>query len=112
MIHVHVIDNYIAGGVRVYVVNDLGGEKQILRNPGRLGFDNWEPIEPNVDVEPTFALRDDESRALLEALVRHYQGAEDTRALRKDYDAALKRADAKDQVLADVLRTLAGKVGA
>jgi hypothetical protein len=28
------------------------------------------------------------------------------------YDAALKRADAKDAVLADVLRTLAGKAGA
>lgn len=109
-IHVHVTDNHFAQGVRVFVINDLGDEKLILRN--RSGCDTWETLQRNVDVEPTFALGDTESRALLDALVRHYQGAEDTRALRRDYDAALKRADAKDAVLADVLRTLAGKVGA
>jgi hypothetical protein len=112
VIHVHVTDNHFAQGVRVFVINDLGDEKRILRNPGQIGFDSWETFQPNTEVEPTFALRDEESRALLEALVRHYQGAEDTRALRKDYDAALKRADAKDALVADVLRTLAGKVGA
>lgn len=108
-IHVHVTDNYFNHGVRVFIVHDLGDEKRILRNPGALGFDSWEVFEPNQEVEPTFALSDDASRALLEALVRHYQGAEDTRALRRDYDAERKRVDDQAKVLADVVRALAMK---
>lgn len=110
-IHVHVTDNHFNQGVRVYVINDLGDEKRILRNPGRSGFDSWETLEPNTDVEPTFALGDDASRALLEALVRHYQGAEDTRALRRDYDAERRRVDEQAKLIADVLRSVTSAGG-
>jgi hypothetical protein len=39
--------------------------------------------------------------------VRHYQGAEDTRALRQDYNAERKRVDELTKVLSDVTKTLA-----
>lgn len=44
------------------------------------------------DVEP-LRLSDDEGRALLAGLLRHYNGADDARMLRKDYDAERKRVD-------------------
>lgn len=45
-----------------------------------------EPVEP-------LHLSDDDARALLAALIRHYDGGEDTRSLRRDYDAERKRVD-------------------
>jgi hypothetical protein len=39
--------------------------------------------------------------------VRHYGGAEDTRALRRDYDAERERVDALTAALVDVTRRLA-----
>jgi hypothetical protein len=68
----------------------------------------WEALEePAVEVEPSFTLPEDTGRGLLEALVRHYQGAEDTRALRQDYNAERKRVDELTKVLSDVTKTLA-----
>jgi hypothetical protein len=59
-----------------------------------LHFDRgWEIVPENVQPEATLRLRGEEARALLEALVRHYQGTEDTRMLRKDYDAERARVD-------------------
>lgn len=45
-----------------------------------------------LDLEP-LRLRDDLARSLLTALLRHFDGGEDTRSLRKDYDAERKRVD-------------------
>ena len=39
------------------------------------------------------SVREDHARALLQALVEHFQGAEDTRALRRDYDHEKQRVD-------------------
>jgi len=75
----------------------------------------WESIDADdltTPLEPTFRLPAEAGRALLDALMRHYNGAEDTRALRRDYDAERRRVDEQAKVLADVARTLAGKVGA
>jgi hypothetical protein len=105
----------IFGSLHVAIVDQSedGHVRQILRVTDDPFAASWEDIDHNAgDVAPTLKLPGEAGRALLDALVRHYDGAEDTRALRADYDAALKRADAKDAVLADVLRTLAGKVGA
>lgn len=75
----------------------------------------WESVDADdltTPLEPTFRLPAEAGRALLDALTRHYNGAEDTRSLRRDYDAERKRVDEQAKVLADVARTLAGKVGA
>jgi hypothetical protein len=102
-LHVAVVDEY--DDVRV---------RRILRLNDDLFGQTWEDIDTTsgADVAPTFRLPAETGRALLDALAHHYEGGEDTRRLRADYDAALKRADAKDAVIADVLKTLAGKVGA
>ena len=47
-------------------------------------------------------LRDDLARSLLTALNSFYEGGEDTRALRKDYDAERKRVDT---LIAAVIQT-------
>lgn len=49
--------------------------------------------EPAADTGPSLNLPDELARALLEALVRHYHGAEDTRHLRRDYEAERARVD-------------------
>ena len=66
-------------------------------------------VVPDGVLAPTFSLPFDSGRALLEALTRHYNGAEDTRALRKDYDAERKRVDEQNRVIADIAQTLAGR---
>lgn len=57
-------------------------------------------------VDPTFELPWDSGRALLDALMNHYRGAEDTRALRRDYDAERKRVDALTTTISDCLRAI------
>ena len=114
MIRVHVSESLMALGTSVHVVDNFenGAGHVILRLDGNAT--RWEPFDPN-DVteapEPTFRLPLDVGRAVLDALVRHYNGAEDTRSLRRDYDAERKRVDEQAKLIADVARTLASKVG-
>lgn len=54
---------------------------------------SWEPVKGGEIPEPTLRLDDSQARALCDALNHHYGGTEDTRALRKDYDAERKRVD-------------------
>jgi hypothetical protein len=80
----------------------------LIRLGDARNFDAMEPLpEGAAPIEPTMRLSDEYGRALLDALTRHYHGAEDTRALRRDYDAERARADRKDELIADTLRTLA-----
>lgn len=45
-----------------------------------------------LEIEP-LRLNDEFARALLTALLAYYEGGEDTRSLRRDYDAERKRVD-------------------
>lgn len=68
---------------------------------------SWEEIPEDRGIErPTFCVHRDEARAILDALAVHFGGAEDTRALRRDYDAERQRVD----TLAATLSTLALKL--
>lgn len=49
--------------------------------------------EDQTPSEPTITLLEAEARALLSALLRHFEGGDDMRALRKDYDAERGRVD-------------------
>lgn len=111
--------------IRAYIREDLPGmylsvsivkhyegrARHILRieDPGSQTVARWEelPDPPAGVVEPTLQLGDDEARALLEALTSHYSGVEDTRALRRDYDAERARVDTLTAALVDVTRRLA-----
>lgn len=111
-LRVHITEGYFGDGIKVFVVRHLAhDDQQILRNTQDAGFTSWEHLEPNTDVDPTLTLNGEVGRALADALLRHYQGAEDMRSLRRDYDAALQRGDAQASVIADVVRTLAAKAG-
>jgi hypothetical protein len=100
-------------GIDVVIVNHIDDQVSYLMRIGDQGQVIWdEPPNDFAEPKPTFSLPADTGRVLLDALVRHYQGAEDSRSLRRDYDAERQRVDEQAKVLADVARTLAGKVGA
>ena len=102
------------GSVRIWIADFEGDRpRRIMRHADQHHFP-WEDIDDSVvglEVEPTFTLQEDVARALVDALVRHFQGAEDTRRLRQDYDAALRRGDEKDKLIADVLRAVTSAGG-
>lgn len=113
MIRVHLAEGPFGDSLRVFFVDQNADTRRLLHVEGEV-FE-WLELPPNgqaVDekiLQPTMILPWDTGRALLEALVRHYNGAEDTRALRRDYDAERKRVDEQSKVIADIARTLAEK---
>ena len=98
MIRVYLSGDFMADGLRVAILNEYAGDidtppqRRILRLDTDGG--RWEQVEPAVITEPTLTLPDEAARALLEELTRYYHGVEDTRALRRDYDAERGRVDA------------------
>jgi hypothetical protein len=104
VIRAHVIPASMAFGVDIGIVQhhegeELPGARQIMRLlPLGTGDDQrlvvaWEPIAPGSLAPPTLSLGDDEAIALMTALVAHYQGVDDQRMLRRDYDAERGRVD-------------------
>lgn len=117
MIQVHVQQHIVSDCLDVFVVRRADGMRAVLHMREDSTRFEWTDIGPpdapisDSVLEPTFVLPFDSGRALLEALTRHYNGAEDTRALRRDYDAERKRVDEQAKVLADIARTLAAHGG-
>jgi hypothetical protein len=107
-IRVHIGDDFVGMQVRIAVVLEAEGiPRQIMRLAG--AHHVWEELDEAESVEPTFSLSSDAARALLDALTRHFHGAEDSRALRRDYDAERRRVDEQAKVIADVVRALAAR---
>lgn len=115
MIRAYVHDNYLSAGFSVtFSIVDHPPEGSMdvrprilhLNGPAASFAVSWDELDPDGTAEPTLRLDDYSARALLDALTRHYQGAEDTRALRRDYDAERKRVD----TLAAALSALALKL--
>lgn len=108
-IQAHIAEGPFGDFLKVFVVDHTEHGKRLL-HMGAKGH-RWEDIVEGAaminDPAPTFELPWDTGRALLESLVRHYQGAEDTRALRRDYDAERKRVDEQSKVIAEIARMLA-----
>lgn len=117
MIRVHVSDHdFLTGSLSVAIVlqheTDLA-LRQILRL-GPNGSAMWEEFDPTdlcATVEPTFRLPGETGRALLDALAHHYEGSEDTRRLRADYEVERRRVDDQARLIADVLRSLTNTGG-
>ena len=84
MIEVRVTDDFMVGGIAVYVAMKTGpGERLILhQRDGHLAWDRYEP--GTIPLEPTLKLEDDAGRAVLDALLRYYQGASDMHTVRGD----------------------------
>lgn len=114
MIEVRLREQYVSDFLEVFVIRQDGGQRFILHQ-GDSMTTTWDELPApgaaiaDPMIEPTFRLPFDSGRALLEALVRHYNGAEDTRALRRDYDAERKRVDEQNKTIGDIARMLAGR---
>jgi hypothetical protein len=117
VIRAHVADHSYGFGVAILIADrprDLPGQPYRLLHIGQDGTAReWEEVtSPALGPSgPTLTLEDDEARALLEALTRYYHGAEDTRALRKDYDAERIRVDKLTATLGDVVKALVSEGG-
>lgn len=112
MIQVRIREQFVSECLDVFIIRQHEGQRFLLHMADSMTF-MWDEVAPpgatiaDSMVEPTFILPFDSGRALLDALTRHYQGAEDTRALRRDYDNERKRVDEQALVIADIARTLA-----
>lgn len=110
MIEAYLNHGYMADTVRIFLVRKTDYGKHVLHyahDGGRLSWDEVGEERTADTPAPTIELPGEAARALLESLVRFYQGAEDTRALRRDYDAERKRVDELAKTIADIARTLA-----
>lgn len=107
-IRAHIAQKYWADSVEVFLVDHLEMGLVRVLYMDETGTYHWEEhAEAANDVKPTLVLPADSGRALLQALVEHYQGAEDTRALRRDYDAERKRVDVQGTLIGEIVLALA-----
>jgi hypothetical protein len=111
MIEVQLSDAYAFGpGTGVRILRKPGdGSRQILRlSSGSSSSRVWEDVPDLVAMENpvTFVLDDDEARALLEALMRRFQGASDMHTVRSDL---LHERGRVDRLTDAVIRIAGGK---
>lgn len=112
MIRAHIFDNFHSFGFSVAFVNECEGmPREVARFDGG-SFAGWETVVSGEQVKPAVVLDDNMGRALLDALTRHYHGAEDSRALRRDYDDERKRVDRLAGILGSVVHALAARAPA
>jgi monomeric isocitrate dehydrogenase len=98
MIQIRVAEDMLADGISVYVTEKSGtAPRRVLRVGEEGRWNHWDELDPHgaasTDVPPTIRLTDDQGRALLDALLRHYQGWSEQHTLRADYLAERKRVD-------------------
>lgn len=117
MIRAYVSEDFPGMTIALSLVqqDDGQGPTRILRivEAGDNPVIRWEDVpDPPIQqiIPPTIRFGDREARAILEALSNHYGGAEDTRALRRDYDAERKRVDNLTESLASIAQSLSGQV--
>jgi hypothetical protein len=113
VIQVYISESFYRDSLDIYIIRKTEGDpRYILRVSDDRWGQGWEQLPEGAALadeqdKPTFCIPFEVGHALLEALVRHYQGAEDTRQLRKDYEAERKRVDHHAEVIADIARSLA-----
>lgn len=84
--------SWAMNGVRIHLGNDTPAGR-VLRNRNGGSLIAIEFTEPE-GYEPILSMSNEEARELLRALAAHFGGAvEDTRSLRRDYDAERGRVD-------------------
>lgn len=98
MIQVRVAEDMLADGISVYVTEKHDATPRRVLHVAEGGrWSTWEELDPHgaasPEVTPTIRLTDDQGRAVLDALLRHYQGWSEQHTLRADYLAERKRVD-------------------
>lgn len=86
MIRALVNDNFEYLGVNIALVIAEGEQAPVTHvlHADNDGHVHWDMREPNVRTAPTMVLGHEEARALLDGLLRHYQGASDMHTARDD----------------------------
>jgi hypothetical protein len=108
VIRVRVGDDYLGGGVAVAVTQqDQDGTGKRFLRIGPDGWREWVQLNPGESIQPTFLLDDEVAMSLMNALVSHYQGVDDQRALRKDYDDERARVDKLTNAVIDIAQKVA-----
>lgn len=112
-IRAHISETRLLYGIDITIADHRSDVIRILHltDDGGMRWDEISRTEaaPAEVIEPTVRLPQEAGRALLDALMHHYQGAEDTRQIRRDYDAERKRVDEQAKVIGDIARTLAAR---
>ena len=112
MIRAYVADDMAGYGVRIAIVSQGDNDttpREVLRIVGKedgVHHFHWQLIEPGTHVEPTLQLPGDMARAVLDGLSRHFQGTDDARALRRDYEHERGRSDKLTDALIGIARGL------
>lgn len=85
-IQVYIQDDYMTDGIRIWItMKPEGTDRKVLHISGEtLAYPVWDTAEPMAMVEPTVILPMDTGPLLLDALLKHYQGASDMHTVRSD----------------------------
>jgi hypothetical protein len=87
VIRAQIAGDFLGDGisVRITMEND---DRRLIMVPGEDGYTRWEEFNPQQVLTDgpalTIRLPDEAGRALLDALLRHYQGASDMHTIRSD----------------------------
>lgn len=91
-VEAHIESDYVGEGLKVVVLRKNAGTAALIQVGSNNRLDMWKHIDDAVE-SPFIWITEDTGRALLEALLEHYNGSQDTRQLRKDYDHERARVD-------------------
>jgi len=84
-IRIQISDNMIVDGIAVRIALRQSPESILIGKVSASGSIQFQPVgDPYADPPLTFSLQNDFARALLEALLRYYNGSEDARTTRAD----------------------------
>lgn len=89
----HIGDDLMRAGIQVVFVQQHSDGSRNVYAPGGDTSQRITPDDPTASNIVPLSLRDDEARVLLAALHTYFGGADDTRLLRKDYEAERARVD-------------------
>jgi hypothetical protein len=104
---VRVSDDFIIDGLAIWVSLKDGDSRRVLRLGGDRGHE-WQQVEPATATEPTLQLPGEAARALLDALLRHYEGASDMHTVRSDLLHERGRVDKLIDVISQIALESAG----
>jgi hypothetical protein len=112
-IRVRIGDNFLSDGIDVFLLREGGpGQRQLMKINSEHGWAEWEEVTPETRTGSTFTIQGEFGRALLEALLRHYQGASDMHTVRADLLHERARRDRlEDQVMSALGLVLSRPLG-
>jgi hypothetical protein len=99
---VRISDDFMIDGVAIYIaIKDGPGSRRLLRLHED-GSQEWKEIAPLTTTEPTLKIPGEAAQALLDSLLRHYQGASDMHTVRADLLNERNRVDKLSSALMQI----------